>query len=88
MEVKFSKEFEKDLAKVADKKVVLKVEDIIGQLTADDTLENIRNLKPLKGHKNCYRIRIGSYRLGILLQGKIVWLARIMTRKDIYRFFP
>jgi mRNA interferase RelE/StbE len=88
MEVKFSKPFEKDLKFVAEKLLVLKVDEIINTLIHSKSLSEIRNLKKIKGHKDCYRIRIGNYRLGLQLEGKTIWLARLMHRKEIYRYFP
>jgi mRNA-degrading endonuclease RelE of RelBE toxin-antitoxin system len=48
----------------------------------------IGNLKRLKGDDNAYRIRIGDYRLGIFFDGETVIFARVLHRKDIYRYFP
>lgn len=50
--------------------------------------EEIGNLKRLKGDDNAYRIRIGDYRLGIFFDGETVIFARVLHRKDIYRYFP
>ena len=88
MEVKFTKGFEKDLKGIRDKQVVLKVSEIIETLRTTNQLSNIVGIKMLKGYKDCYRIRIGSYRLGLQLDGKVIWLARLMDRKEIYRYFP
>jgi mRNA interferase RelE/StbE len=88
MEVKFSKLFEKDLKAITEKRIVLKVDEIIESMTVNTSLSGIENFKKIKGHKDCYRIRIGNYRLGIFTEGKTVWLARIMHRKEIYRYFP
>ena len=88
MEVKFAKQFEKDLKAIAEKQVILKVDEIIRELQKVSSLQNLTGIKKLKGHKNCYRIRIGNYRLGLLEEGKTVWLARLMLRKDIYKYFP
>ena len=88
MEVKYSKPFEKDLKSLSEKSVVLKVDEIISHITTSSSLQTLKGIKQLKGHKNCYRIRIGNYRLGLLVNGNVVWLARIMHRKEIYRYFP
>ena len=88
MEVKFSKPFEKDLRAITEKAVVLKVEEIISVLRHANLLAEMENIKKLKGHKDCYRIRLGNYRLGLQLEGKTVGLARLMHRKEIYRHFP
>jgi mRNA interferase RelE/StbE len=88
MEIKFSKPFEKDLKALTDKAIVLKMEEIISEISSASSLKNIKSIKALKGHKNCFRIRIGDYRLGLLLDHDVVWFARIMHRKEIYRYFP
>lgn len=88
MEVKFSKLFEKDLKAIDERRIVLKVEEIIISLNNATSLSGIENIKKIKGHKDCYRIRIGNYRLGIFLEGKSVWFARLIHRKEIYRYFP
>lgn len=88
MEIKYTKAFEKDLKSVAEKQVVLRLEEVIEELQAATSLQNISSIKKLKGHKDCYRIRIGNYRLGLLVERKSIWLARLMLRKDIYKHFP
>ena len=88
MEVRFSRPFEKDLKSVSDKRLVLKVDEIIESLKEAESLSGISNIKKIKGHIDCYRIRIGNYRLGLLVENKTIWLARLMDRKEIYRYFP
>jgi mRNA interferase RelE/StbE len=88
MEVKFAKPFEKDLKSISEKQVIIKVDEIIGLLRHTSSLQNIAGIKKLKGHKDCYRIRIGNYRLGLMAEGKTIWLARLLPRKDIYKYFP
>ncbi|MCK4386763.1 MAG: type II toxin-antitoxin system RelE/ParE family toxin [Candidatus Pacebacteria bacterium] len=45
-------------------------------------------VKPIKGFKYYYRIRIGNYRLGFKKEGSEVIFMRIKHRKDIYTYFP
>ncbi len=88
MEIKFSKPFEKDLKTITEKRIALKVDEIISTLNKVNSLTSIENIKKIKGHKDCYRIRIGDCRLGLFISGKTVWFARLMHRKEIYRYFP
>jgi mRNA-degrading endonuclease RelE of RelBE toxin-antitoxin system len=88
MEVKFAKLFEKDLKAISEKQVILKVDEIITLLNKAKNLQDLTGIKKLKGHKDCYRLRIGSYRLGLQVEKDTVWLARLMLRKDIYKYFP
>ena len=42
----------------------------------------------MKGYAVSYRIRIGNCCLGIYFENDTVKLARIVHRKDIYKYFP
>jgi len=88
MEVRYAKLFEKDLKAISEKHVILKVDEIITLLNKANTLQDLTGIKKLKGYKDCYRIRIGSYRLGLKVEKDTVWFARLMLRKDIYKYFP
>lgn len=57
---------------------------VIEDIENADKLSDIKNLKKMKS----YRIRIGNYRLGFYFENNTVELARIVLRKDIYRYFP
>jgi mRNA-degrading endonuclease RelE of RelBE toxin-antitoxin system len=54
----------------------------------DLILQAIINLKKLKGDDNAYQLRIGDYRIGFYFDGETVTFARVLHRKDIYRYFP
>ena len=64
------------------------VSKLIDKLGSVDSLAGVSNLKKLKGHKNAYRVRLGDYRIGLLLDGNTVTFARLLHRKDIYNIFP
>ncbi|MBE9160942.1 type II toxin-antitoxin system RelE/ParE family toxin [Tychonema sp. LEGE 06208] len=51
-------------------------------------LQTIVNLKKLKGDDNTYRFRVGDYRIGFYFDVETVTFARVLHRKDIYRYFP
>jgi mRNA interferase RelE/StbE len=53
-----------------------------------ETLAEIPNLKKLQGFKSAYRIRIGDYRIGIFIDGNTIQFARVLNRKEIYKYFP
>ena len=58
------------------------------EIPACETLDEIRNLKKLTGYDDCYRIRVGDYRLGLIIEGDLITFARVLHRRDIYRYFP
>ena len=64
--------------KKAVKRQILKV---IEQKSAD--------IKPVKGHKNIYRIRLGKYRaiLSINFNKKEIYIVNIKKRSGVYRKF-
>ncbi len=87
MRVEFRESFLKDLGSIRDKKLARKVRETIESLEAAKSLLSVSNIKKLRGEKGYYRLRIGEYRLGILLEDEITILVRFLNRKDIYRFF-
>jgi len=46
------------------------------------------SLKPLKGFKGYYRIKMGDYRIGFKTENGAVIFMRVKHRKDIYKHFP
>jgi mRNA-degrading endonuclease RelE of RelBE toxin-antitoxin system len=87
MEVEFLRSFEKDLSKV-DLGTRKKVLRIVLALEEAGSLGELHPIKKLSGYKDAYRVRIGEYRLGLYLMGDKVQLARLLHRKELYRFFP
>ncbi len=53
-----------------------------------NTLNEIPNLKKLKGFPDYYRIRFGNYRVGLRIEEETIIFERVMHRKDIYRYYP
>jgi len=82
------KSFNKDIEKIKDKKLALRIKGIISSLRNANTIELMPNTKKLKGSINAYRIRIGGYRLGFFLKENSVELTAFAHRKDIYKYFP
>jgi mRNA interferase RelE/StbE len=48
----------------------------------------VAGLKKLKGGGNYYRVRVGEYRVGLVIEGDSVTFMRFLDRKEIYRYFP
>ncbi len=88
MEIKIDKSFQKDTRKIKDKSVLQKVANTIANVKRAEKLEDVRNLKKIQGTTSMYRIRIGDYRLGIIVIESSVEFIRCLHRKDIYKYFP
>lgn len=87
MKVEMENSFIRDTKK-ASKDIQKTVPDIIQIIRDSKKLTDIPKIKKMSGPTNAYRIRIGDYRLGLYLEGETVVLSRLLSRKEIYRFFP
>lgn len=88
MNVRIDKSFEKDVKKIKDKKVLTRIANVIEQVQTAINTDEIKNIKKLRGSNSYFRIRIGSYRIDISVEGDKVDFIRFLPRKDIYKYFP
>jgi len=88
MKVEYLKLFSKDVLKINDESLKDNLFGIIINMKNTENLNQIPNIKKLKGHSEAYRIRIGKYRLGFYFDGEVLELARFAKREDIYKLFP
>ncbi len=88
MIVKISKTFDKDISRIKDQELKQSVFDIIKLTQQVSDLRGIPQLKKLRGHKDFYRIRLGQYRVGIVITKDTVEFLILDHRKDIYKRFP
>ena len=88
MKTEFRKSFVKDLKKLKNKDLSKKMRSTIEDVESADSLSKISNIKKLKADGNFYRIRVGDYRIGLVVNEGVVIFVRCLHRKDIYKFFP
>ena len=88
MLVTVKKSFNKDIAKIKDKKLAQNLKQVIDSLQNVESITAFSNTKKLRGSANAYRIRIGDFRLGFFLNENCIELAVFAHRKDIYKLFP
>ncbi|MCI0393910.1 MAG: type II toxin-antitoxin system RelE/ParE family toxin [Chloroflexi bacterium] len=88
MNVAFKRSFARDLKPIKDKALLKRVQEIIEEVERADTLSELSSVKKLQGSDHYYRIRLGDYRIGLLVTGDTVTFVRFLHRKDIYRYFP
>lgn len=88
MRVQLTENFIKDVERCGDQKLAAQAFKITQDIAGIDNPLQIPNFKKLKGTRNAFRIRIGDYRIGVLLEADIVVFMRCLPRKDIYRVFP
>ncbi len=89
MQIVFRKTFKKDLQKISNNtNVIRQLGDVISELEAATNLLGVHNITKMVNYKNCYRIRIGDYRLGLYFCDDVVELIHFMHRREIYKNFP
>ena len=88
MKVAYKKTFVKDLKKLNDKTIYIRVMKAIEQVKRENVLSDIASMKKLKGDNKSYRIRVGTYRIGLEEKDGTIFFVRLLHRKDIYRNFP
>ena len=88
MTVSFRKSFVRDLKKLRSAKVRGRVREVIEAAEAADALADLPGVKKMSGSSGYYRVRVGSHRIGLAVEGEEVEFVRVLARKDIYRYFP
>jgi mRNA interferase RelE/StbE len=84
VKAQFRASFAKDLRSIKSKEILSRIKEVIGQVEKAQSLQEITSIKKLKGGRNYYRIRVGEYRIGLVIEGDEICL----DRKEIYRYFP
>ena len=89
MEVKFRKSFERDLKRIKDSKTLNRIKEVINEIKQADNLWAFKgDIRKLKQGENFWRIRVGEYRIGLEVNNDVVMFVRVLSRRDIYKYFP
>ena len=82
------KSIAKDYRKIKSRDLAIAISETILQVSEASTKQEIVNLKKLTGYRSAYRIRIGDYRIGIIIEKSIVNFVAFAHRKEISKRFP
>jgi mRNA interferase RelE/StbE len=89
VEVQYRKAFLKDLKKLQGQPVYSRIFELaFTTLPEVSTLKDIANVKAMKGYPGRYRIRLGSYRVGVEVYEHTIEIMRVLHRREFYRYFP
>ncbi|MFN8475093.1 MAG: type II toxin-antitoxin system RelE/ParE family toxin [Anaerolineae bacterium] len=88
MNVIFRQSFARDIKKIRAKTIRQQIQAVIEQLEQTNSLSDLPDVKKLTSDGPYYRIRIGDYRLGLLVEDDTITVVRFLHRRDIYRYFP
>lgn len=88
MKVKFRNSFLKDIRGLSNQALKDRIKSAIAQVEDAQSLQDIGNIKKLKGSQNYYRLRIGDYRAALICEEGVVTFVRCLHRREIYRYVP
>lgn len=88
MKIKFREKFEKDIDIITSRLVLESIAKIIDIAEKAQKPQDIPQVKKMKGDKTAYRIRIGTYRIGIYILKDTIEFTRVLPRDMIYDYFP
>ncbi len=89
MEIKYDKNFVRDIRKLKNPVVAADIKKVIDTAEQASNIYEIKNIKKMEGFTSYYRIRLGDYRLGLELESdQILVFLRCMHRRDVYKKFP
>lgn len=74
MKIEFKSSFHKDLKSLyRDEKLFGRIKEIILMVESSNSIDAVGNAKKLKSDGPYYRIRIGDYRMGMIVEGDKKW---------------
>ena len=88
MTLEFRTSFTRDLRRVRDRSLLKRLKQTIEEVEAAVRVLDIKNLKKLRTEGHYYRIRLGGYRIGLLIEDNTIVFVRLLHRSEIYRYFP
>jgi mRNA interferase RelE/StbE len=88
MKIDYRKRFLKELSKIPTE-IRSSIESFVfKELPKANSIFELGSVEKMKGYPSYYKIRFGSYRIGLRIKNDKVILERALHRKDIYRYFP
>jgi mRNA interferase RelE/StbE len=88
MQIEYTKQFRDQYYSLRNDALRGKLSEVMQKVKNANTIREIPNLKKLTGYTSAYRIRMGTYRIGLHIKGGTVIFADFDHRKDIYSRFP
>lgn len=88
MKVAYRASFARDLRAIKNQALLNRIRTVIEKLEMAESLASVPGLKKLQARGDCYRIRVGDYRIGLTVEKDAVTFVRILHRREVYRYFP
>ena len=88
MIIKYHKKFLKDLSIIPSSDRTIIEQFVFEDIQKFDTLYAVKKFEQMRGYTSYYKVRFGSYRVGVKFENDVLTFERILHRKEIYRSFP
>jgi len=88
MKIVYRKIFLKELSKIPSGTRSRMEEFVFEELPKANSIFEIGTVEQMRGYRSYYKVRFGSYRIGLKMENDTVILEKALHRKDIYRYFP
>lgn len=89
MDVRYRESFLRDLKKLKRHPIYDRIFTLAFEvLPAAGDLMEVPGVTAMTGHAHRYRVRVGSFRVGIQAHGSRIELVRALDRSEFYRYFP
>lgn len=88
MTLEFRTSFTRDLGRVRDRSLRKRVKETIEDVEAAARVLDLKNLKKLRTEGRYYRLKLGDYRIGLIIEDNTIVFVRLLHRSEIYRYFP
>ncbi len=69
MKTALKESFARDLKALRNKELLKRIRDVIEAVEQANSLSALPNLKKLKGEQNYFRLKVGEYRIGLIVEG-------------------
>ncbi|MFI3217396.1 MAG: type II toxin-antitoxin system RelE/ParE family toxin [Methylococcales bacterium] len=89
MKIEITKRFVKDTQKITDKRILLKIQQVLLDAQKIESLISMSDLEEMSGYPNFYRIKFDyRYRIGIYVDNQTIQFLRVGSRESFYKKFP
>lgn len=88
MKTEFKSSFGRDLKALKDRKLLDRIRAVIEEVEAAQSWQQLAQLTKLQGKGDYYRIRVGDYRLGVIVENQTMIFVRCLHRREVYKYFP
>lgn len=62
---------------------------LFNEIPKSDSIADCRlDISPIKGYSDHYRLRVGKYRVGFVMESDKIIFFRVKSREEIYSVFP